>query len=74
MLHYRLILHVWSTHGMIINDPANDNPDNGPMYHGGNRGTTSLNLLSGITNPSVDEDPNAIKSFTLWCTECKLTT
>ena len=49
------------------NDPANDDPDNpGPMYHGaGNRGATSLNLLSGDTNPPTDEDPSTVQSFTL---------
>ena len=46
------------------NDPANNDPDNGPMYHGGNRGSASLNLLSGIPNPTVP-DPNTVQSFTL---------
>ena len=46
------------------NDPANDDPD-AVVYHGENRGSTSLNLLSGVTTPPVNEDPSLIQSFTL---------
>ena len=35
------------------------------MYHGENRGAISLNLLSGVTNPPVNEDPSMVQSFTL---------
>ena len=46
------------------NDPANDDPD-AVMYHGENRGATNLNLLSGVTNPPMNEDPSQVQSFTL---------
>ena len=54
------VIYSWND-----NDPANDDPNEGPMYHGGNRGAVSLNLLSGDTNPPVDADPSAVGSFTL---------
>lgn len=38
------------------NDPLNDSPS-GPMYHAGNRGSASLNLLGGLV--SVPPDPPA---------------
>ena len=47
------------------NDPVNDDAVNGPIYHGVNRGAASLNLLSGVTNPQVDPDPNNVQSFTI---------
>jgi hypothetical protein len=43
-------------------DPANDDPD-AVVYHGENRGSSNLNLLSGVTNPPMNEDP--VESFTL---------
>ena len=42
-----------------------DDPANGLKYHGGNRGATNLNLLSGVTNPPANDDPSLVKSFTL---------
>ena len=46
------------------NDPANDDAEDGPMYHMTNRGAASLNLLSGVTNPTKD-DSNNLQSFTV---------
>ena len=45
-------------------DPANDDPD-AVVYHGENRGSSSLNLLSGVTTPPENEDPSLVHSFTL---------
>ena len=54
------------------NDPVNDDPEDGPMYHGAaNRGAVSLNLLSGVTNPTMDEDPSTVQSFTLAVTNVR---
>lgn len=55
------VVYAWND-----NDPENDDATDGPMYHGAaNRGAASLNLLSGVTNPNVGEDPSTLQSFTL---------
>ena len=48
------------------NDPANDDPDSGPMYHGSNnRGSASLNLLGGLINMPPEPQAGTTGSFNI---------
>ena len=48
------------------NDPANDDPENGPLYHGfTNRGSASLNLLGGLINMPPEPPAGTIGSFNI---------
>ena len=46
------------------NDPANDDPENGPVYHGvSNRGSASLNLLGGLIDMPPEPPADTVGSF-----------
>ena len=48
------------------NDPANDDPESGPVYHGGsNRGSASLNLLGGLIDMPPDPLAGTVGSFNI---------
>jgi hypothetical protein len=55
------VVYAWND-----NDPENDDADNGPMYHGANRGAAPLNLLSGVTSPvKMEAGQGSFQTFTL---------
>ena len=48
------------------NEPANDDPKNGPVYHGGsNRGLASLNLLGGLLDMPSEPPAGTTGSFNI---------
>ena len=48
------------------NDPANDDPENGPAYHGfSNRGSASLNLLEGLIDMLPEPLAGTVGSFNI---------
>ena len=54
-------------------DPENDDPETGPMYHGNNRGSASLNLLGGLVNPPPEPPADMVGSFNITVQNVSLT-